>query len=473
MVVTWGDIKMADINYGILDTAPKAPNVQQYSVQPNQNTNALLGGIQAGQQMGANAAQSALAHQELAQREKTNPLDVQAKQQAVAAGALELSQKQRAEQDTLKQRAAAAQGWDSYIQQKQQTDPQGALEALNQKTNMEKNLIGKASDIENLSFAKAEHAKATMVNAGNIMHDVMTNSMNPQTGHPDDAKIVAAYQAQYPQISKIDPTNAPDPKTATPAQIEAYGASSMHMGLDYSLAMKAKYAEMQNQAAEIEKTKTGITTDAIKNATVAAASSIPVKQSAQQYSDLLNEIKPNQVGPGFNLTLKGKQIMAALGGDPNLSVPEALKLASNKLLVSNLKQLKTMPRSAAVIDTIKGANADPNMQLDTQKMALSNILQESNENITKPDFMQDFKNKNENDLAGSNSAWQKFLDADPQYQKTGQHDPQWVSNPDNYKPFLDREYKAPVVAKEAVAKSATTAPSLEDLMAEKARRSKK
>ncbi len=465
---------MADpINYGILDTAPKAPNVQQYSINPATGpVQTLLGGIQAGQQIAQGQTQNALAQQELKQKALTNPMDVQAKQQALAAGAIELTQKQRLEQDTLAQRAAAAKGWDSYIQTKQQTDPQGALEAMNQKTNMEKNLIGKANDIENLSFAKAEHAKATMVSAGNIMHDVMGNSMNPQTGHPDDAKVVAAYQAQYPQISKIDPTNAPDPKTATPAQIEAYGASSMHMGLDYSLAMKTKYAEMENQAKQIETTKGAVSTDAVKNATVAAASAIPIKQSAQQYQDLLNNIQPNQVGPGFNLTLKGKQIMAALGGDPNLSVPEALKLASNKLLVSNLKTLKTMPRSAAVIDTIRGANADPTMQLDTQKMALSNILQESNENIVKPDFLQDFRNKNDQDIAGSNASWQKFLDADPQYQKTGQHDPQWVSNPDNYKPFLDRDYKPPVVAKEAaVAKSAT--PSLEDLMAEKARRSKK
>ncbi len=468
---------MADpINYGILDTAPKAPTVQQYSVNPQSGgVQALLGGVQAGQQIGAGITQNALAKQELAQRAQTNPLDVQAKQQAVQAGALELTQKQRAEQDTLNQRAAAAKGWDSYIQAKQQTDPQGALAAIDQKTNMEKNLIGKNKDIDDLSFAKAEHAKATMTSAGNIMHDVMGNSMNPQTGQPDDSKVIAAYKNQYAQISKVDPENAPNPATATPAQIEAYGASTMHMGLDYSLAMKTKYAELQDQAKQIETTKGAVSTDAVKNATVAAASAIPIKQAAQQYQDLLNNIQPNQVGPGFNLTLKGKQIMQALGGDPNLSVPESLKLASNRLLVNNLKTLKTMPRSSAVIDTIKGANADPTMQLDVQKQALGNILQESNENIVKPDFLQDFRNKNNQDIAGSNSAWQKFLDADPQYQKTGQHDPQWVSNPDNYKPFLDRDYKPPVVAKEApVAKTATTAaPSLEDLMAEKARRGKK
>lgn len=458
---------MPDINFGLLDTQGRAPQVQTFQTPAAPNTQALLGGLAQGQQMAGNAAQIAAARQALAHAKVMDPLAEQKASQDVASGAIDLTQKQRTEQDILAQRAAAAKSWDAYIQKKMETDPEGANAALDKKAQMEGSILKNKQSFEDLTNSEALHASDQMTKGGSIMHDIMTQGTDPNTGKQDDAKIVQAYNSQYPQIHAVDPKNAPDPKTATPAQIEAYGASSMKIGLDYSLGMKTKYLEMQEAAKQAEATKGNITTDAIKNSQVSAASAIPVRQAAQQYQDLLSQVTPNQVGPGFNLSLKGKQIISALGGDPNLSVPEALKLASNKLLVNNLKTLKTMPRSSAVIDTISGANANPNLQLDVQKNALTNILQESNENIVKPDFMQDFKNKNDNDLAGVNTSWQKFLDADPTYQKTGQHDPQWTSNPDNYKPFLDRDYKAPEVKKEAVsAKTPTNLPSIDEVTAE-------
>lgn len=444
---------MPDINFGLLDTQPRSPQIGTFQTPAAPNTQAFLGGLSQGQQIAASSAQTALSNQELQQRAITNPLDVQTKQQAVASGAIDLTQKQRAESDIVAQRAAASKGWDSYIQTKMSTDPEGALNAINTKTNIEKNLIGKDKDVEDLSFSKAQHAADTMTKSGNAMHDIIGQSMDPRTGQPDDQKVMTAYTAQYPQIKAIDPNNAPDPAKSTPAQIEAYGASSMHLGLDYSLAMKTKYNEMQEAAKQAESSKGAITTDAVKNAQASATSAVPVKQAAQQYQDLLNQVTVDNTptGPRFNMSLQGKKILAGMGADPNLSIPESLKLASNKLLVSNLKTLKTMPRSSAVIDTIAGANADPTMQLDVQKDAINNILQESNENIVKPDFMSDFKNQNQNDTAGVNTSWQKFLDADPVYQVTGKHSSAWVSNPDNYKPFLDRDYKAPKATLDDVA----------------------
>ncbi len=464
---------MPDINYGLLDTAPRAPQVQQYQVQPNQNTQALLGGVQAGQQIVGSAADTALRQQQLKQAQQMDPLLVQEQQQKVASGAIGLTQQQRQESDIKNQRAAAAQGWDKYVETLNQTDPEKALAAIDTKTKVENNIIGKNKNIDDASFSKANNAASLMTKSGNIMHDIMSASVNPQTGQPDDAKVMTAYAAQYPQIAAIDPKNAPDPKTATPAQIEAYGASSMHLGLDYSLALKTKYAEQLEAAKQAETTKGAITTDAVKDAQGIAVKALPVKTATEQYLNILNEVQPNQVGAGFNLSLKGKKMIAALGGDPNISVPEALKLASDKLLVAQLKTNKTMPRSEAVVKTIGDAIASPTLQLNVQKNALNSTLQEANEQIVQPDFMQDYKNKNTNDLAGVNVAWQKFLEADPTYQKTGQHDPNWVSNPDNYKPFLDKNYKPPKTPKETPVETATKAlssPRLEDIEAEIKRR---
>lgn len=262
-------------------------------------------------------------------------------------------------------------------------------------------------------------------------------------------------------LDRIDPDH---PKIKTKEDLNLYSVATlgtlMNPKVQAQMTFELKKAKIQAEA----KSNADITTDAIKTANADAgkasilasdATSAMNADKAIQDWNTKNPDKAVNIGPGFTGWKKAKEMVAAAGGPVGaLDQMEQFQAKTDKQIADTITSLKTMPRSAPIIDALTKSLAQPSDTAGARMAKYQAAIYASKYKSTYADFLGDYKDVN-GSLTGAQTAWGNFVASDPDILHGKSPNPDYLS-PDSYKPYLNRDYKPP---KTSISSKQTVTPT--------------